>query len=371
MSKKIYTLILAFSLIASVASAQWFHDDMNGPTSGTAPSPYVNTSAACNPPGITNQGVTIVGQVGAPTWFGGWDGSGSGTGASAGSCITWTNFATGNTSVVYTYTLAVTGNATISSMTFGARRNSNGHQNISVSINGTSYTPSPATLTTTGWTPVSVSVSPVRNFTAGNTITIVVTYDGTAGSSIVQRLDELKIFGSSSAPVEMTEFTVKPAPLGFDLQWRTAIEKDNDYFAVERSHDGRSYAEIARVDGSGNSIVTQSYQYNDRTPLDGDNYYRLKQVDFDGQFEYSKSIVIRQNSKDKVSVFPNPSNGIFTISGLSDEEEEPITLMNSVGQIIAVAVQPNGQLDLSAYPSGIYYIDILYLVIILVDIIKV
>jgi hypothetical protein len=63
-------------------------------------------------------------------------------------------------------------------------------------------------------------------------------------------------------------------------------------------------------------------------------------------------------SKNAVSVSPNPSNGIFTLSGLENIEDEQISIVNSIGQNIAIPVQNDGQMDLSAYPSGVYYLRI-------------
>jgi hypothetical protein len=61
-------------------------------------------------------------------------------------------------------------------------------------------------------------------------------------------------------------------------------------------------------------------------------------------------------SKNAVSVSPNPSNGIFTLTGLENIEDEQISIVSSIGQNIAINVQNDGQLDLSAYPSGVYYL---------------
>ena len=172
--KKIFIFLLAISNYMTV-TAQWFHDNMeSGVTTGSAPNPWVNNSASS--PGVTNNGVTITGPggTGYTYWNGGWDGVSPG-GITTGASLTWQTDAGSptTTSVSFTYSLTVTGTANISSMTFGTRRNSVGHPNIAVSINGTSYTPTTTTMSNTSFTPNSVTVSPALNFTTGQTITIV------------------------------------------------------------------------------------------------------------------------------------------------------------------------------------------------------
>jgi hypothetical protein len=87
-------------------------------------------------------------------------------------------------------------------------------------------------------------------------------------------------------------------------------------------------------------------------------YYRLKQLDFDGNFDYSNIISIRTNSKTVIGVSPNPSAAIFTLTGVKDIEDETFTIMNSVGQTLPLVVQGNGQFDISSFPPGIYYLRI-------------
>lgn len=71
------------------------------------------------------------------------------------------------------------------------------------------------------------------------------------------------------------------------LNWATASEINNDRFEIERSADGSSFEKIGTVNGNGNSVQTIEYSFKDTTVQRGVYYYRLKQVDFDGRFEYS------------------------------------------------------------------------------------
>jgi hypothetical protein len=91
-------------------------------------------------------------------------------------------------------------------------------------------------------------------------------------------------------PVKLFYFTGKKVENYSQLDWATAIEIDNEKFVVERSGDGVHFEAIGSVKGAGNTTVRQDYQWLDKTPLSGWNYYRLKQVDFDGDIEYTNTL---------------------------------------------------------------------------------
>ena len=96
------------------------------------------------------------------------------------------------------------------------------------------------------------------------------------------------------------------------LQWQTASEINNDYFIVERSSDALSWESIGYVNGNGNSNSVISYSFNDNQPLFGVSYYRLKQIDFDGAFEYHGVIAVdfSHNSSTDIKLFQNSPNEI-------------------------------------------------------------
>jgi len=160
----------------------------------------------------------------------------------------------------------------------------------------------------------------------------------------------------SVLPVELISFKATPQYQSVKLNWETANEINNMGFHVERQNtiDGK-WDELSFIKSQGSSSV---YEFIDNNPLI-QNYYRLKQVDFDGGFEYSKIIAATLDSKGIMSVFPNPSKGLFNITGLKDLESEQYKLMNSIGQTVSVTVQNNGQLDLSECPSGVYYLRVI------------
>lgn len=118
--------------------------------------------------------------------------------------------------------------------------------------------------------------------------------------------------GGAALPIELLSFTANAANDKVVLEWSTAIEINNDYFTIERSKDGTHFEEVLTVEGAGNSSAVQYYQAEDLQPLDGTSYYRLKQTDFDGAFEYAPIVAVNFNdgSVYEVTVYPNPvTNG--------------------------------------------------------------
>jgi VCBS repeat-containing protein len=99
-------------------------------------------------------------------------------------------------------------------------------------------------------------------------------------------------------PVELISFDYTLANGQVELHWATSSETNNDFFTVERSTDGVSYEIIATIGGSGNSNSILTYHYNDENPIAGTSYYRLKQTDFDGKFEYVATVACKFNSGD-------------------------------------------------------------------------
>jgi hypothetical protein len=169
------------------------------------------------------------------------------------------------------------------------------------------------------------------------------------------------IFSNNLLPIELISFKGQYTESGNLLTWTTASETQNKGFEVETSKDGLRFDKIGFVAGKGTSSQVQNYRFEDSSPLENSKkvvYYRLKQLDFDGSFEYSKIISIRTNGKNEIGVFPNPSRGVFTLTGVKNMEDETFTIVNSVGQTLPIVIQNNRQFDMSPFPSGIYYLRI-------------
>jgi hypothetical protein len=111
----------------------------------------------------------------------------------------------------------------------------------------------------------------------------------------------------SPLPVTLLFFKVESiSQTEVNLVWATASESNFDYFALERSRDGFSFSEVARINGNGNTSDRKDYFFRDNNPLKGMSYYRLKSVDFDGQTETFQMISVIFNGGKRMSVHPNP-----------------------------------------------------------------
>ncbi|WP_421978868.1 T9SS type A sorting domain-containing protein [Roseivirga seohaensis] len=93
-------------------------------------------------------------------------------------------------------------------------------------------------------------------------------------------------------PIVLLSFNAYPSKGSINLQWVTAIEENNQLFTIERSADGKEFTPVLFVEGAGTTTATRSYSISDLNPVLGRSYYRLKQTDFNGQFEYSEVISV-------------------------------------------------------------------------------
>ncbi|MBK8486757.1 MAG: T9SS type A sorting domain-containing protein [Bacteroidetes bacterium] len=108
-------------------------------------------------------------------------------------------------------------------------------------------------------------------------------------------------------PIVLVDFDGSNVGNANVLNWTTATELNNDYFTIERSLDGKSYEEIGTVAGAGQSSTLLNYEYTDAQPYLGTNYYRLKQTDYNGAFDYSNVISIKVNGNFEMGYpYPNP-----------------------------------------------------------------
>lgn len=137
--------------------------------------------------------------------------------------------------------------------------------------------------------------------------TYLIGMDGNAGSDCHFYISGTNIV---PLPIELTMFNAKLNGNYVDLIWSTATEKNNDYFTIERSIDGINFEAIGVVKGAGNSVTEKYYSFQDKYPLVGTSYYRLKQTDFSKESSYSviQSISIDEKTKFDFKLFPNPSD---------------------------------------------------------------
>lgn len=136
--------------------------------------------------------------------------------------------------------------------------------------------------------------------------------------------------GFSPLPVELVLFETRVIEEGIHLKWQTASELNNDKFVIERSSNGRDYFPIAEKTGKGTSTETHTYDHVDRSPMVGHNYYRLKQIDFGGTFEFSPVQAVKVEHEDEIHVYPTILDGELTISLPVEGTEDAMISIYSV-----------------------------------------
>jgi hypothetical protein len=167
-------------------------------------------------------------------------------------------------------------------------------------------------------------------------------------------------------PVKMKSFTGWKQINSNQLKWITSTELNNAYFEVERSTDGTNFVTIGRVEGSGNSDQEISYGFDD-TKFPALAYYRLKQVDLDGQYKYSEVIMLRrETSKSGLSItYSNPvSNSTRMLISTHRAGMVNLRIIDVSGKTLQthmVECSPGNTTvmkDLSQIPAGTYYLII-------------
>ncbi|MFK7925026.1 MAG: T9SS type A sorting domain-containing protein [Bacteroidia bacterium] len=131
-------------------------------------------------------------------------------------------------------------------------------------------------------------------------------YDNFPFPSDGMAFDNISITGTV-LPVNLLSFTASSAPNEtVALEWETVQEVENDHFLIERSRDGIQFEILQKVLGAGTTDQAQSYRSWDKNPYQGQNYYRLWQVDRNGQKTLSESVSVLVEKGNSLSVFPNP-----------------------------------------------------------------
>lgn len=171
--------------------------------------------------------------------------------------------------------------------------------------------------------------------------------------------------GSTLLPVEFTTFNASPAPGGVLLDWQTATESNNKGFFVQRSTDGQRWQDLGFVAGHGDSHTTRDYAYLDEKPHTGTNYYRLLQVDHDGQTAYSAiaQVAFGAAASGGARLFPVPADTRLTLA-LDQTYTSPLTafVFQTTGQLVAThtiaAEQQQIDMDVAHLPAGSYWVKI-------------
>jgi surface protein len=141
------------------------------------------------------------------------------------------------------------------------------------------------------------------------------------------------------------------------LQWQTANEINNNRFEIEISDDGIHFKKIGTVAATGNSNSTRNYSFSANNITA--NYYRLKQIDNSGIFEYSKIVFVNESSKKTIRIFANPSNGSFEININTTAKQSPAHIYNTQGMQVWSGVITNANNKIKTnLGKGLYFLHV-------------
>ena len=146
------------------------------------------------------------------------------------------------------------------------------------------------------------------------------------------------------------------------LKWMTTSEINNDYFEIQRAISNDNFITIGKVQGFGNSNSVKGYKFTDTTPNVGVNYYRLRQVDFDGRATISPIRIVNMDKSQVVSIYPNPTTNEISIS-LNDWDPNFITIFkildfNGAEVMTQEVKSETTRLNVAHLPAGSYFIEI-------------
>ena len=208
------------------------------------------------------------------------------------------------------------------------------------------------TPTLSGWNSIDI---PLSSYSTLNLTGIgQIKWEGRPSGGTVY-LDNIYFWKPPVIPVELVTFTAKLVNKTTILNWHTASERNNNAFDIERSTDGTTFSTIGTVKGNGTTSTPHDYTFTDAQPIDGVNYYRLRQIDTDGKATLSKvvSVVLGKN----VFIIHNTLvHDVLNIT-VSDDARGPLSIFNISGQLMAVkTIEGTQQWDLSNLASGFYIV---------------
>lgn len=167
-------------------------------------------------------------------------------------------------------------------------------------------------------------------------------------------------------PVNWYNFTAYKKQGRNLLKWTTLNEVNNDYFVIEKSKDGENFYPIGQEEGAGTAFHKNRYRFTDAEANGRAYYYRIKQVDYDGQYDYSETRYVSgsANHANHVRIFPNPASEILNVE--SNQKIQTVYWINSMGHTVRTEdLSGSGSnkqhtFDISTMPASMYYVKIVH-----------
>ncbi len=169
---------------------------------------------------------------------------------------------------------------------------------------------------------------------------------------------------SSGLPINLLSINGHNEQTANIINWTTSSEINNSHFDIERSEDGIEFIKIGETKSAGNTTVSTNYSFTDKTPLTGTSFYRLKQWDFNGEFQYSKIISVENKSKQLgVTIYPNPAKENIIVKSLTAKTyNRTVEIMDMLGKkVTSVTLSANQSvinINTQNIGNGVYFVRV-------------
>jgi Secretion system C-terminal sorting domain len=163
-------------------------------------------------------------------------------------------------------------------------------------------------------------------------------------------------------PITLVSFNVFNKNKTAELNWTTASEQNSSHFEVERSFDGKNFTKIGEVKAAGNSTSSVNYVFKDAFYTEGSHYYRLKQVDLDGKFDYSAIRTVSFDTDKTITIFPNPAKNVIHIQlSTPSVNSFNMAIYNLQGQLVkTINKRETSEIyNISDLNEGVYFAQII------------
>lgn len=162
----------------------------------------------------------------------------------------------------------------------------------------------------------------------------------------------------SALPVKPASFFAKQREAQAHLSWTTTEETNSSHFEIQRSADGRNWSTLLNIPAGNESHITRSYSTSDLSPLAGLNLYRLKMVDHDGTFAYSKIEALTFESAQNALFYPNPATDRIQLSDAVLRTTASLKLLDQTGKVIFETSRPTAIIQTDHISGGLYVLQI-------------
>lgn len=184
------------------------------------------------------------------------------------------------------------------------------------------------------------------------------TYSVTAGQTGCAKTYEMVVNVTDVLPVTLIDFNAAARENHVYLDWSTADEANSSHFEIQRSENGRNWGVIGTTKAASNSQATIEYDAIDKAPLAGTNLYRLKMVDRDSTFAYSKIARVVFENPELFSFYPNPAADHLQLSEAILKNAISVELLDQSGRAVFKSSKPSPVISIGHLRAGMYILQI-------------